>query len=83
MRVLIVVLVILLVIVLTACSTTQGTVNIPVAVSCVSSVPVSPNLSYAPGTYAEVFPMVRDLKGDRELMLGYQGELEAVIKGCK
>lgn len=59
------------------------TVNIPIAVSCVAQVPTKPELQYAPGTYTDVFSIVRDLKGDRILMEAYENELEAVIKGCK
>ena len=58
-------------------------VEIPVAISCVTNEPVAPILAYAPGSYTQVFPIVRDLKGDRELMTAYEGELLAVVKGCK
>lgn len=67
---------------LVGCSSSPK-ITVPIAVSCVSTIPQAPALKYAPGTYTDVFSIVRDLKGDRELMLGYQGELEAVIQGCK
>ncbi len=73
---------------LTACASTNDvkvpqTVDIPTPVSCVTTAPTKPDLHYAPGSYTEVFSVVRDLKGDREVMLGYEGELEAVVEGCK
>ena len=58
-------------------------VEVPIAVSCVTTVPTAPVLAYNPGIYTQVFPLVRDLKADRELMLGYQTQLEAIVGGCK
>ena len=74
----------LIIFALSGCATNMPKqVEVPIAISCVSTEPTKPALAYAPGTYTEVFPIIRDLKGDRELMLGYQGELEAIVKGCK
>lgn len=71
---------ILIVLLLSGCATTQV---VPVAVSCVTSTPSEPSYRYAPGSYAELFPLIQDLKGDRELMIGYAAQLNAVITGCK
>lgn len=58
-------------------------INVPVPVFCKTPSPDKPALRYSPGSYTQVFPLVRDLKGDREAMIAYQLELEAALKSCK
>lgn len=73
----------ILLITISGCATQDRIVKVPVAISCVKDIPIAPNYVYTPGKYKEVFPIIRDLKVDRELMIGYQTELNAVIEGCK
>ena len=58
-------------------------INVPVPVFCKVNDPQKPALKYSPGTYNQLFPLVRDLKGDREQMIAYQLQLEAALKACK
>ena len=77
-------LIAVLLLVLSGCATkAPEVVKVPVNVPCTAPEPSAPALSYAPGTYTQVFPMVKDLKADRELLLGYSGELLASLRACK
>ena len=70
--------------ILCGCSTVPETpeVQVPVAVPCSALTPAVPALKYNPGSYADVFSLVRDLKGDTELHLGYEAELLAALLSC-
>lgn len=57
-------------------------VLVPIAVPCQTETPTSPSLKFSP-PYSDIYQAVRDLLGDREILSGYQRELEAALKSCK
>lgn len=74
--------VIIAVILLTGCATTEGVVQVPIAVACKVETPKEPTFRYAP-PYSSLFDAVRDLVGDREVSLAYEEELRKSLKVCQ
>lgn len=72
----------LAVLLLAGCASQPQVVKVPVSIPCEVKIPQQPALSYKPGSYSTVYPIVRDLMVDRELMLGYEAELLASLKAC-
>lgn len=66
---------------LTGCLASLQKVFVPVPVSCIKTVPVRPEYTVIP-PYG-IFEQVRSLLIEREQRIGYEGELEAVVEGCK
>jgi hypothetical protein len=60
---------------------TAEVIKIPVGIKCSASVPVAPELKYSP-PYTELFKLVQDLKGDRLVMLAYEGQLKSALESC-
>jgi hypothetical protein len=59
-------------------------VKIPIAVPCVSQVPLRPSLLFETlPNDAPVFPQVQALLIDRERIGSYVGRLEAILEACK
>jgi hypothetical protein len=75
---------VLISILLSGCSTLSvpTKVNIPIPIKCKAEDPNIPSLRYSP-PYDTTFGGVRDLLGDRELMLAYENELRIALKACK
>ena len=74
----------LTVLLLSGCASVQkpDVVQVPITVPCETKAPNKPTLRYSP-PYDSLFEGVRDLLGDRELMTGYDTELQAALKSCQ
>lgn len=59
-------------------------VRVPIAVPCISEVPVRPDL-LTDGALAALddYRLVLELARDRRLRQAYQAELEALVAGCR
>jgi hypothetical protein len=70
---------------LTGCASfqTPKVVNIPVQVPCVSEVPAKPDYTFKDSRNKSLGEQVRALLVDRELSIGYEARLEAVLEGCR
>lgn len=66
---------------LTGCLATLQKIFVPIPISCVKSVPARPDYPAIPPD--GIFEQVRSLLVEREKRIGYEGELEAVVEGCK
>jgi hypothetical protein len=64
------------------CATQQPVVDIPVSQRCKVEVPAESVLHYNPGTYEDVFSIVRDLKGDWLVLTSDNEVLRAALIGC-
>jgi hypothetical protein len=74
-------LILLSLLLLTGCPATLQKVFVPVPVSCIKTVPVRPDYPAIP--LEGIFEQVRALLIEREKRIGYEGELEAVVEGCR
>lgn len=75
-------LLLILTLFLAGCAHQPEVVQVPVRQPCQVQVPAKPELRYSPGSYTKAYPLVRDLLADRQLMLGYETELEAALSAC-
>lgn len=59
------------------------TVQVPVAVSCLTALPARPAMPFdAVPAGADVYTAGRALLADRRVRQGYEAELEAALRGC-
>jgi len=57
-------------------------VKVVVPVPCKAAEPIRPSYRYAP-PYIDIFDATRDLLGDREVGLAYEGELRIALEACR
>ena len=58
-------------------------VEIPIAVQCKATVPTAPDLNFPKlQSNQDIFDKTKALLADRDLQLGYEGELSAALTSC-
>jgi hypothetical protein len=74
----------LLIVLLSGCATftPPKVVNVPVIVPCVTHDVTAPDYTFKSSEGKSLGEQVRSLLIDRELSIGYEARLRAVIEGC-
>jgi hypothetical protein len=75
---------VLLIFILTGCASFQPpkVVNVPVQVKCVTHDVTVPDYTFKSSEGKSLGEQVRSLLIDRELSIGYEARLRAIIEGC-